>query len=86
MAVSSKLRCVDETTMDGLPAETADVLGDLIAQSKAHRTEQMATLHTLSERGENTTQALRTLRQIEDTLAAMRSRRAYLQALQQHAQ
>ena len=38
--------------MDGLPAETAEVLGELIAQSEAHRGEQMAHLHTLSGRGD----------------------------------
>jgi hypothetical protein len=67
--------------MDGLPAETADVLRDLIATSEAHRGEQMALLHALSGRGESTDEAIRVLGQIEDTLAAMRSRRAYLQAL-----
>ena len=49
------------TGMDGLPAETADVLIDLIAQSEAHRGEQMALLHTLSGRGEGTTEALHIL-------------------------
>ena len=68
--------------MDGLPAETVDVLDDLIAQSEAHRDEHIATLHTLSSRGESSTAILTILGQIEDTLAAMRSRRAYLQALQ----
>lgn len=37
--------------MDGLPAETVDVLDDLIAQSEAHRDEHIATLHTLGSRG-----------------------------------
>lgn len=67
--------------MDGLPTETTEVLGNLIAQSEAHRTEQMALLYALSGRGDNTAEALRVLGQIEDTLAAMRSRRAFLHAL-----
>lgn len=68
--------------MDGLPAETSHVLADLIARSESHRDEQMALLHSLSDRGENTIEALHILAQIEDTLAAMRSRRGYLQALE----
>lgn len=67
--------------MDGLPTETAEVLGNLIAQSEAHRGEQMALLHALSGRSESTSEALRVLGQIENTLAAMRSRRAFLHAL-----
>jgi hypothetical protein len=68
--------------MDGLPAETVDVLDDLIAQSEAHRDEHIATLHTLVSRGESSTAIREILGQIEDTRAAMRSRRAYLHALQ----
>lgn len=71
--------------MDGLPAETADVLGDLIAESEAHRGEQIALLHALNDRGESVAEAIRILGQIEDTLAAMRARRAFLQALDRRA-
>jgi hypothetical protein len=71
--------------MDGSTAETDEVLGDLIAQSEAHRDRQMALLHSLSMRGESTIEALHVLGQIEDTLAGMRSRRAFLRALQQQA-
>ena len=74
-----------ERDMDGLPAETADVLRVLIAESEEHRGEQMALLHALNGRGENTDEAIHVLGQIEDTLAAMRSRRAYLQALGERA-
>ena len=68
--------------MDGLPAEAVDVLDDLVAQSEAHRDEHIATLHTVGSRGESSTATPEILGQIEDTLAAMRSRRAYLHAPQ----
>lgn len=72
--------------MNGLPAETAKVLKDLIAQSEIHREEQMALLHSLIKRGESTKEALHLLGHIEDTLAAMRSRRSYLQVMEQRTQ
>lgn len=51
--------------MDRLPTETAEVLGDLIAQSEAHRGEQMDLLHALNGRGESTAEALRVLGQMK---------------------
>jgi len=68
--------------MDGLPADTVEVLDDLIALSQAHWNEQIATLHALGGRGKSSKATLQILGQIEDTLAAIRSRRAYLHALQ----
>ncbi len=68
--------------MKGLPGETPEVLRDLIVKSEAHRREQIAHLQSLAERGESMDEAVQALGRIEDTLAAMRSREAYLRALQ----
>ena len=68
--------------MEGLPEETVSVLRDLIAQSEAHREEQIRCVHDLRARGQSTAEARRVLRQIEDTLAVLRGRRAYLRMLE----
>ena len=67
--------------MDGLPAESAEVLRDLITQSETHRQEQIAHLHDLIIRGESTAEAVKVLGQIEETLAVMRGRQAYLRMI-----
>jgi hypothetical protein len=68
--------------MDGLPEETVSVLRGLIARSEAHREEQIQRVHDLTARGQSTAEARRVLHQIEDTLAALRGRRAYLRMLE----
>ena len=68
--------------MDGLPSETPEVLRCLIAESEAHHREQIVHLQSLVTRGESTDKTLHIIGQIEDTLAALRSREAYLRALQ----
>ena len=44
--------------------------------------QQIKLLHDLNARGESTTEALRVLQDIEDSLAALRGRRAYLRMLE----
>ena len=58
------------------------LLGDLIARGEVHQDEGLITLDALGSHGESSTAILQILGQIEDTLATMPSRRAYLKALQ----
>ncbi len=67
--------------MDGLAEESVCVLQELIIRSEEHRDQQMKLLHDLTAREQSAAEALQILGEIEDSLAALRSRRAYLRML-----
>ncbi|WFT82064.1 MULTISPECIES: hypothetical protein [unclassified Methylobacterium] len=69
--------------MAELPEDTAlDVIEQLIAEGAARQAEQVLLVEAQERRGQDTAEARQVLREIEETLAALHCRRAYLQAMQ----
>jgi hypothetical protein len=58
--------------------ETSDFVQSLILQSEAYRDEQLLVIQALRLAGQQTDKATQMLRRIEDTLNALRMRRAQL--------
>ncbi|GEP06326.1 hypothetical protein [Methylobacterium oxalidis] len=67
--------------MVDLPEDTPlDVVDHLIAEAEEHRIEQVALIEHLSRLAQSTVDAESQLSQIEEILATLLRRRAYLQA------
>ncbi|MER2264126.1 hypothetical protein [Methylobacterium oxalidis] len=67
--------------MVDLPEDTKlDVVDHLIAEAEEHRIEQVALIEHLSRLAQSTVDAESQLSQIEEILATLLRRRAYLQA------
>ncbi|MFE1600502.1 hypothetical protein [Methylobacterium sp. ID0610] len=68
--------------MAELPEDTTlDVVDQLIGEGETRRAEQVLLVAMLARRGEDATAARQMLREIEDTLATLHCRRAYLRAM-----
>ncbi|ACL58594.1 hypothetical protein [Methylobacterium nodulans] len=69
--------------MAELPEDTTlDVIEQLIDEGETRRAEQVLLIEMQDRRGQDTTEAEQVLQEIEDTLAALHCRRAYLRAMQ----
>ena len=69
--------------MTTLSEDSLDVVERLIDEGEARRIEQIRIIAHLTECGQNSAEATHALQAIEDTLAALRCRWEYLQAMQE---
>ena len=69
--------------MTTLSEDSLDVVERLIDEGEARRIEQIRIIAHLTERGQNSAEGTHALQDIEDTLAALRCRWEYLQAMQE---
>jgi hypothetical protein len=69
--------------MTTLSDDSLDVVERLIDEGEARRIEQIQIIAHLTESGQSTDAATHALQEIEDTLAALRCRWEYLQAMQE---
>ena len=68
--------------MTTLSDDSLDVVEHLIDEGEARRIEQIRIIAHLTERGQSTAEATHALQDIKGTLAALRCRWEYLQAMQ----